>query len=48
MQDIQTLLGPSYASVGVGRDDGKKAGEYAPIFYRTCVPFASFVITQAY
>lgn len=25
---------PSYGSVGVGRDDGKRAGEYAPIFYR--------------
>lgn len=24
-----------YAYIGVGRDDGKKEGEYAPIFYRT-------------
>lgn len=26
---------PGYASVGVGRDDGKMQGEYAPILYRT-------------
>lgn len=26
---------PGYASVGVGRDDGKIQGEYAPILYRT-------------
>lgn len=25
---------PGYAFVGVGRDDGLKAGEYAPIFYK--------------
>lgn len=25
---------PEFASVGVGRDDGQKAGEYAPIFYK--------------
>ncbi|MGL4911804.1 MAG: endonuclease/exonuclease/phosphatase family protein [Romboutsia sp.] len=25
---------PEYDYVGVGRDDGKEAGEYAPIFYR--------------
>jgi hypothetical protein len=24
---------PGYAHVGVGRDDGKTAGEYSPIFY---------------
>jgi len=29
---IQRL--PDFAWVGVGRDDGKTAGEYAPIFYR--------------
>jgi endonuclease/exonuclease/phosphatase family metal-dependent hydrolase len=28
---------PGYAAVGVGRDDGKTAGEYSPIFYRTSV-----------
>lgn len=25
---------PGYASIGVGRDDGQKAGEYSPIFYK--------------
>ncbi len=25
---------PAYASIGVGRDDGVNAGEFAPIFYR--------------
>lgn len=25
---------PGYAWVGVGRDDGKKAGEFSPLFYR--------------
>ncbi len=25
---------PDYSYVGVGRDDGKEAGEYAPIFYK--------------
>jgi endonuclease/exonuclease/phosphatase family metal-dependent hydrolase len=28
---------PDYAAVGVGRDDGKTAGEYSPIFYRKAV-----------
>ena len=26
---------PSYNYIGVGRDDGKQKGEYAPIFYKT-------------
>jgi endonuclease/exonuclease/phosphatase family metal-dependent hydrolase len=25
---------PGFASIGVGRDDGQKAGEYSPIFYK--------------
>jgi endonuclease/exonuclease/phosphatase family metal-dependent hydrolase len=25
---------PGFVSIGVGRDDGQKAGEYAPIFYK--------------
>lgn len=25
---------PEYGAIGVGRDDGKTAGEYAPLFYR--------------
>ena len=31
--DLAVLLGPTYGHVGVGRDDGKEAGEYSPIFY---------------
>ncbi len=34
MQALVELL-PDYEYVGVGRDDGKQAGEYAPIFYRS-------------
>ena len=33
MDDLQTLL-PEYSWVGVGRGDGKAAGEYSAIFYR--------------
>ncbi len=32
LEDISSTL-PEYAFVGVGRDDGQEAGEYAPIFY---------------
>ncbi|OLN96888.1 hypothetical protein CCHL11_02359 [Colletotrichum chlorophyti] len=34
LNDIQNGLGSGWAHTGVGRDDGKKAGEYSPIFYR--------------
>ena len=34
LKDLLTCLN-GYASVGVGRDDGKMQGEYAPILYRT-------------
>lgn len=33
IEDLQERL-PNYAWIGVGRDDGKEKGEYAPIFYR--------------
>lgn len=33
VSDIQTELGPSWAHIGVGREDGKDAGEFSPIFY---------------
>jgi len=33
LDDLSTLLGPSYAHVGVGRDDGISKGEHSPIFY---------------
>ncbi len=32
LKDLETLL-PEYGWLGVGRDDGKEAGEYNPIFY---------------
>lgn len=35
--DLEVLLGPRFAHVGVGRDDGRTRGEYAPIFYDRCV-----------
>lgn len=32
MEDLRAAL-PQYESIGVGRNDGKTGGEYAPIFY---------------
>lgn len=32
-EDLKQLL-PAYSAVGVGREDGKQQGEYAPIFYQ--------------
>ncbi len=32
--DVQSMLN-EYSWVGVGRDDGKEAGEHSPIFYKT-------------
>lgn len=34
LEDLKTAM-PGYEYVGVGRDDGKQAGEYSAIFYRT-------------
>lgn len=33
LEDLKARL-PEYAVVGVGRDDGKTAGEYSPLFFR--------------
>lgn len=33
LEDLKARL-PEYAEVGVGREDGKTQGEYAPIFYK--------------
>ena len=33
LRDLQEML-PGYRYVGVGRDDGREAGEFAPIFHR--------------
>ncbi|KAI1200870.1 endonuclease/exonuclease/phosphatase [Nemania serpens] len=32
--DIAAGLGPAWEHIGTGRDDGREAGEYCPIFYR--------------
>jgi endonuclease/exonuclease/phosphatase family metal-dependent hydrolase len=32
--DLQAGLGSEWTHIGVGRDDGKEAGEYSPIFYQ--------------
>ncbi|KDQ59060.1 hypothetical protein JAAARDRAFT_33781 [Jaapia argillacea MUCL 33604] len=32
--DITSALGEQWENVGVGRDDGKRAGEYSPILFR--------------
>lgn len=34
MEDLKTAL-PGYTYIGVGRNDGKEAGEHSAIFYRT-------------
>ncbi|TFY62867.1 hypothetical protein EVJ58_g3596 [Rhodofomes roseus] len=34
VHDLAELLGDDWAWVGVGRDDGKRAGEFCPIFYK--------------
>ena len=33
LEDLKSRL-PRYTAVGVGRDDGKTAGEYAPLFFK--------------
>ena len=41
---------PDYAYIGVGRDDGKEAGEYCPIFFRTdrftLVEYGNFSLSE--
>ncbi|KAL1853948.1 hypothetical protein Daus18300_011615 [Diaporthe australafricana] len=34
VDDIQAELGPTWAHIGVGRDDGEAAGEFSPVFYQ--------------
>ena len=34
MEDLKLGL-PQYTALGVGRDDGKEAGEYCPVFFKT-------------
>lgn len=35
LDDVLRELGPSFAHIGVGRDDGNTDGEYCPIIYNT-------------
>ena len=46
LHDLAALLGHQYGWVGVGRDNGKRAGEAVPIFYNkwvsSCRPSASY------
>lgn len=37
VNDLSELFGKDWGWVGVGRDDGKQAGEYSAIFYKKCV-----------
>ncbi|KAH6603297.1 endonuclease exonuclease phosphatase family [Trichoderma cornu-damae] len=37
LKHVQSSLGPSWAYIGRGRDDGKKKGEFSPVFYRSDV-----------
>ena len=41
---------PQYTALGVGRDDGKEAGEYCPIFFRTdrftLVEYGNFSLSE--
>ncbi|TDZ54594.1 hypothetical protein CTRI78_v006163 [Colletotrichum trifolii] len=34
LQEIQSWLGSEWAHVGSGRDDGKRGGEFSPVFYQ--------------
>ena len=49
MEDMQSAL-PQYDYVGVGRNDGKTAGEYAPIFYKKdrirCLQSGTFWLSE--
>lgn len=37
VEDVQAEMGPSWAHIGVGRDDGVAAGEFSPVFYNADV-----------
>ncbi|KAK1717266.1 endonuclease/Exonuclease/phosphatase [Colletotrichum lupini] len=34
LEDIQSYLGPAWGHIGLGRDDGKRGGEFSPVFYQ--------------
>ena len=49
LEDLSAAL-PKYASIGVGRNDGKTEGEYAPIFYKKdkikCLDWGTFWLSE--
>lgn len=49
MEDLKQGL-PQYTALGVGRDDGKEAGEYCPVFFNTqqfnLVEYGNFALSE--
>lgn len=37
VRDVQAGLGPAWAHIGVGRDDGAAKGEFSPVFYNQTI-----------
>ncbi|KAL0066334.1 hypothetical protein AAF712_006592 [Marasmius tenuissimus] len=50
VNDLDQLFGDDWSWIGVGRDDGKEAGEYSPIFFKnssfTLVSWDSFWLSN--
>ncbi|KAJ8087591.1 hypothetical protein PM082_006424 [Marasmius tenuissimus] len=50
VNDLDQLFGDDWSWIGVGRDDGKEAGEYSPIFFKnssfTLVSWGSFWLSN--
>ncbi|TKW52479.1 hypothetical protein CTA1_7288 [Colletotrichum tanaceti] len=34
LEDVRSYLGPEWGYIGVGRDDGKRSGEFSPVFFQ--------------
>ncbi|GKT48886.1 uncharacterized protein ColSpa_09067 [Colletotrichum spaethianum] len=34
LEDVQSYLGSAWGHIGLGRDDGKRRGEFSPVFYQ--------------
>lgn len=49
MEDLKLSL-PQYTALGVGRDDGKEAGEYCPVFFNSqrfaLVDYGNFALSE--
>lgn len=50
VEDLRKAFSPAYASYGVGRDDGRSAGEFCAIFYAvkkfTCLDSGTFWLSE--